>query len=470
MLNRLRERHSKKVLWALTIIIITAFILSGRLYYLSGKKEKITVGEIEGHKITSSEFNNYIQLSQLYFLLFVPQRNKINSDIIISEARQYIILLWKAKKENIEVTDHEVIELVKKIFSQDNKFIRQNYERFLKDTIRMPPRTFEEYLRDMLKADKVFEKLVKISVTDEEIKELYVEDTQKAKISYIFIPYEKFTGQAALTPQEIEDFYNKNKELFKKEPQVKMKYMLIDKNRRDEIINSLSKIKSLEELKNQFSLEIKETDFIGLNDPIEGLGWQPQINKTAFSLKTNELSPPIEIDTGSVIIEKIDSKPSSIPPFDKIKSEVENKIREDKLKEITKNFCATLLEKINQEKIQDLKDLAQKESLDFKETDFFKRYDYIEGLGLDENISKIIFSLKPGEIYSQPVILLKGAYVIRLKEISSFDEKDFTENKEKYSNFLHQQKTFIERSKFLSELQKEADLKIYPQSGDQPQR
>lgn len=466
MLNVLRERHSKKILWVLTVIIITAFILSSGLSYLNNRRVKTTVGEINNHKITSSELSHYIRLSQLFFLLYVPQRNSVDSEIIMNKARQYTVLLWKAKKENIEATDQEVIELVKKYFSQDDKFNKEHYNRFLKDTLRMPPRTFEEYLRDMLKADKVFEKFVKAEVSDEEVKTLYIEDTQKAKISYIFVPYEKFKDQVALTLQETENFYNKNKELFKKESQVKIKYISIDKNlkNRNEIINYLPQIKTLEELKNQFSLDIKESSLIGINDPIESLGWQPQINKIAFSLKPNELSSPIEINTSTVIIEKIEEKPSFIPDFDKIKNEVEEKIKEDKLKEITKNFCSALLEKIRKENIIDLKDLAQKENLDFKETDYFKRYDYIEGLGIDENAGKIVFSLKINEIHSQPIVLLKGVYIIQLKEITPFDEKDFTEKKTRYHDFLYQQRTFIERMKFISELEKETNLKIYPQT------
>lgn len=466
MLNALRERHSKKILWGLTVIIITAFVLSSGLYYLNNRKVKTTVGEIDNKKITSSELNHYIRLSQLYFLLHVPQSSSIDSEIIMTKARQYTALLWKAEKENIGVTDYEVIELVKKYFSQDNKFNKEHYNRFLKDTLRMPPRTFEEYLRDMLKADKVFEKFVKTEVSDEEVKTIYIEDTQKAKISYIFVPYEKFKDQVVFTLQETENFYNNNKELFKKESQVKIKYVSIDKNlkNRNEIINYLPQIKTLEELKNQFSLDIKESSLIGINDPIESLGWQPQINKTAFSIKPNELSSPIEINTSTVIIEKIEEKPSFIPNFDQVKNDVENKLKENKLKEITKILCTDLLEKIKKENIQDLKELSQKETLEFKETDYFKRYDYIEGLGLDENVSKIIFSLKINEIYSQPIVLLKGIYIIQLKEITPFDEKDFTEKKGKYHNYLYQQRTFVERMKFISELEKEANLKIYPQT------
>ena len=105
--------------------------------------------------------------------------------------------------------------------------------------------------------------------------------------------------------------------------------------------------------------------------------------------------------------------------------------------------------------------VVTKEKIELKETDYFKYYDYIEGVGLDESVSKIVFSLAPGEIYPEPLMVVKGAYIVQLKSFSEFDEKDFREKKEKYAQILSQREYFLKKLEFLGELQKESNLTIY---------
>ena len=99
--------------------------------------------------------------------------------------------------------------------------------------------------------------------------------------------------------------------------------------------------------------------------------------------------------------------------------------------------------------------------MDFKETGYFKYYDYIEGLGLSEKVSKIVFSLKKDEVYTYPILAMKGAYIIELKEITPLDEPDFSQKRETYRQALLQQKTYLENMKFLAAIAKEAKFKTF---------
>jgi parvulin-like peptidyl-prolyl isomerase len=310
--------------------------------------------------------------------------------------------------------------------------------------------------------DKLFQKNISVDIKDEEIKEFYLRDTQKAKIAYIFIPYEKFKFTRDIPTKDIEKYYQENKDLFKREPKVNIAYVILNESdvSNENFLKALSRLETIEEIKSKFSLPIKETGLIGLNDPIPEIGWQPQINKIAFSLAKNSLSQVIQTDKGFIILIKKDEQESFVPPLNDIKTEVKERLIANEAREETKHFAEDLANKIIADKINDLKRIAAAEKLDFKETDYFKYNDYIEGLGLNPKVNEIIFLLKKGEIEKLPLLLENGAYIIQLKDLTPFDEKDFTEKKELYAYRLKQNKELIERLQFLARLKNEAGLKV----------
>jgi len=450
-------------MWVLAIIIVPAFALWGGMSFLQEKKQN-TVAKIGNHVVTQEEFKYYVNMAQLYFaFLDMPDKEKrINKQDVMQTSLDYLLLLWKANKENIRVNDTEIIETIKKIknFSKDGQFNKKYYLNFLKYT-RMEPRAFEEYIRNFLKIDKLYQKYVKIAPSESEAKKLYKKDTQTAKIEYILIPYDKFKEQIKITQDEIKNYYEKNKPSFRQEPKIKLKYAIVKDNQEvmEKIVKNINSIKTIDELKEKFSVEIKETGFIGIKDPIEGLGWQPAINKIAFALKKKKISAPLDTSIGYIFLQKEDEKPSLIPELADIKQEVEDKMKIELTKEQVVRLAKDTMQKVKNT-ANNLKKIADQEHLDYKETASFKYYDYIEGVGLNEAISKIVFSLKKGETYPYPLFLQKGAYIIELKEISLFDEKDFTAKKEEYAQKL---KSYLEvkgKMQLISDIKKESKAKF----------
>lgn len=377
MLNRIREKHSKKILWVLSIIIIISFTLWGSASFFQRKNEQV-MGEISGKKITLSDFGYYYKLAQLRFHLMPGNDTKkqITSEEISGQAWQYVLLLWKVKEEKIKVDDQEVIATVKNIFFPKEDFNREIYLQFLKRTLQMNPRGFEECVRNFISIDKLFAKYIKVDVIDEEIKQLYKREQQKVKITYLFIPYKNFITETAVEPQEIETFYAANKETFWKEPN-------LDKD-----------------------------------------------------------------------------KPSITPPLEEVKPEIEKQLLAKKTKEKAKLLSDEIVKKIKDENIKDLSTFAEKNRAEFKQTDFFKYADSVEITGLEKFIHEAAFSLEKGDVYLTPLLLSEGAYIVQLMDISAVDEKDFQEKKDKYSAAIYQQKSFFETYKFISSLEKEANLKI----------
>ncbi len=466
MLNKIRGTHTKKILWALAIIIIIAFGLSGAGFYLSGRG-KNKIGTIDGKEITPTMYSQYIKLARVYLILHTPpEEQRISPRDVENLATDFMVLLWKAKKEKINVSDQEVVDYIVTNMFGEGKFNQQTYEQYLKFmsqryNLALTPRLFEECVREFIKIDKLFAKEVDTSVSEEELESLYLKDNQKAKIAYLSIPYEKFKVETGIEQSQIQNFYEKNKARFEREPKVKLKYTIIsfDDDVALKIQDRLSKIKAIDELGTEFSLQVKETPYIGLDDPIEGIGWQPQISKIAFVVEKEKIIP-IELGDNLIIISKTDEKKAFIPALEEINEEVKEALILDKAKSDAGRYTQDLLIEITQKNIADLKQLVGKQNADFKETDYFKYYDYIEGIGLDENISKIVFSLKPGEIYPKSLERADSDIIIQLKELTSFDEKDFADKKEVYSQKLKASKELLGRINLLTQLRQDSNLDL----------
>jgi len=471
MLTAIRGQHAKKILWVVAGTVITAFVLSNARSFLEKKEAKATA-EIGGQKVIISNFKHYIDLARLDFILYSnlnKQTKTITPEAIVEKASIYYRLLFKAREANIEVSDQEIVKWVNRNFSRGGKFDKDSYRRYIKHisrtfSINLTPRSFEEYMRELITINELWAELIHVAVSDTEIQSLYLIENQEAKIAYLFIPYEKFRVDVGIAPNEIEEFYQNNKTFFEKEPTVNIKYALIteDDNLSSEEINRLAELGTLDQLEKETALRIKETGFITKNDSIKEIGWKQEITQTAFGLEINQISSPIGLGRDFIIVGKEDEKPAFIPSLGEIEAEVKEKLIAFRAKEEAQKFSSDLLTKITEKKAKNLKKFKNKRNVEFKETDFFKHYDYIEGLGLDNNVSAIVFSLEKDEIHPEIVALDKGVYILQLKDKTSIDDADFQTKRKAYHDKIEERKLFIEKLNFINKLNQEISIELPP--------
>jgi len=129
-------------------------------------------------------------------------------------------------------------------------------------------------------------------------------------------------------------------------------------------------------------------------------------------------------------------------------------------KKEAESFAEELLARIQSQNITNLKKLAAKEKIAYKEPKDFKFYDYIEGLGLDPEISSVVFSLQKDEISPQVFPRKTAIYIVQLKEISEVDEADFEEKKVEYQDLITRNKQLTKRMHFLQRIKQEANLNL----------
>jgi parvulin-like peptidyl-prolyl isomerase len=474
MLAIIRDKHMKKILWGLVIIIVPAFVLLGSFSALKGRDRNV-IAVFNNKKIKSEEFRKYMSTAYLYILMNMPESNKVTENELRMLAVDFIILLGEAKKENIQVADSDIIDYIKlhpltaNFFVKGQKFESEAYAGFLKRLsqyykIPLNPPLFEGYVRSFVTIERLLNNNVNVSVSDDEMKALWIRENQKAKIAYLFIPHEKFKVDIGVSESELAEFFEDNPNTFTRDEKIKLQYILIDKDRADkaDIEKAAAESTKLSELSDKFSLEIKETDFIGMSDPIQEIGWEPQVNIVAFSLEEGTISSPIETQKKIIIIQPTAKNPRHTPALDEIHAEVKAAYVFDMAKKQAKTFSQDLLDKINKDKDKELKTFAQKDYAEFKETDFFGYSDYIEGLGLNQPVNEKIFSLDTMQIYSEPLLLATGFYIVQLVEKTPIDENDFNSKKNKYMIQLRQAKVSAAKENFINTVRQKSDFTLMP--------
>lgn len=466
MLTKLKSRHIKKILWATVVVIIVTFVFWGASSFRP-RKESI-VGEIENHLISTQEFAQYIKLAQLHLIAQSTERpySKLTAPAIERQAWQFYLLLKKTQKEKIQITDNEVIGRIQKMFSRNGKFDKDWYFRAIQIKLQVKPRIFEEYIRKHLTIEELFEKHIQVDVKEEEIIDAYRKDNEKAKIGYLLIPCSHFEPQIELTEEKLQNFYQENKELLEEEPQVKMSYIFIAEEAypslEEELKEKLTTAKSLKEVADSSpDLAIHDTDFVGAKSPIEGIGWEPEIIKSAFLLPVNTLSKIQRINNGYIVFEKKAEKQARLPSFEEVKDKVTKKVIEKETRLLAQGKGEEIISEITSKKVDTLSSMAKTHHSEYKETDYFKYYDYIEGVGLNEELSKAVFNAEKGTLIAYPFLLSKGVYIIQLLDLTPINEENYAKEKNTYKEKIMLQKDFLKRIQFLMELEKEFKLKIY---------
>ena len=180
MLSIIREHADSWMIKSILWLIIFAFV--GTIFYSwgmggSSNSSGGVIASVNGEKIFQGEyertFNNIVDFYRQQF------RNQFSNDLIKkldlkNQALEALIrkkiLLREAKKQDIKVSNEEVIFHIKKLaaFQNNNKFNESAYSNFIRSQ-RLTPGEFEEGQRETLlldKMEKIFQTHAKVSKSE----------------------------------------------------------------------------------------------------------------------------------------------------------------------------------------------------------------------------------------------------------------------------------------------------------------
>lgn len=480
MLKILRKQKvAKKIFYLLAIIIVPAFVLWGSSSAIRSKTSQGYAGRIFGKKISYDQYHSALYAWRNQIIMQYGDKARQIENLLDSNKAVWdrLIMDYEVKKRNIKVSDKELSEYITSLpfLQKEEMFNQQLYELFLKYSLGIQPRVFEEQLRQNLKFQKLFEQVTEdIEVSDLDAKQEYTQQHRQIKVRYISALSEDMQDKVRLNEQELKDYYQNNVEEFKIPIQINLEYAGFDyaKDASDEQKEATEKkAKELKEfLKDksgfvevleQFKIEVRETGFFSLGEPIPGLNWFPENFPELFNLKEGEFSQVTETNSGYYIFQMKEKRLDYLPDFNQTKQTIQDKLTKEKAKKLAKEKIDALYSQIKAKKESNpelnLAKISKELNLSIKETDFFSKFSSLPEIGLQMEFNKVAFDLKDKEI-SQIIELDKDYYVIEVSGEKQIDEEEFKKVKDNVKEILLTQKKNEAFEKFFEKLKEKTNL------------
>ncbi|HEX6175401.1 MAG TPA: SurA N-terminal domain-containing protein [Candidatus Binatia bacterium] len=474
MLDFLRK---KKRSWIITILLGLIIVVFVAFYGGSQQPTGVAsdVAEVNGESISQREFvMHYQRAVERYREMFkgslTPEllKNLNIKHSLLEEMIEARLVLQEARRLGLAATDEELMNSIAQIpeFHVNGRFNKERYIQLLRAN-RLTPAQFEEDQRKQLTIQRLlgvladaahvteaevreryrFEQekinlqfvrfstsdyLSEVQVTDEEIQKFYernkesLKEPLKVQVEYIPYPFDQFSTPVQLTDKEVEDYYNANRVTkFTTPKQAKVRYIMVrldpgaDAKQKETALARANRIVAeARGGKNFAELARKESGDPSAEKGGE-IGWLNQgqlpeaLDQQIFALAKGEISEPIETPLGFHIVKIEDVKEARTQSLAEARPVITRELQLEKGK-----YEAAKSADRDREKAasgNDLSKLAQESGLSLRTTRLFSEGEVLPEIGPTQDFYKTALSLRANELSS----VIEGPnafYILKVKE------------------------------------------------------
>jgi peptidyl-prolyl cis-trans isomerase D len=207
---------------------------------------------------------------------------------------------------------------------------------------------------------------------------------------------------------------------------------------------------NIDEIAKEFNLQTGETPLVSVTDPVGDLGTEPALQEALFSLHQGELSQPISVKSGYVILSVDKIVPAHQGTFAEVRDRVLADYRKQKAQDLAEQKAKELAKEV---KSGDAFDKAAKSlALDAKTTDPITRTSQIGELGPAKELNAA-FDMPLGQTGGP--VLLGGSWVVyQVKAKQGINPADFAKAKDALRKQILQDKQRAAFEAFHDALQK----------------
>jgi peptidyl-prolyl cis-trans isomerase D len=193
---------------------------------------------------------------------------------------------------------------------------------------------------------------------------------------------------------------------------------------------------SLDDLAKKFNLDVGSTPPVSITDPIVPLGNSPDLHQALFELSVGELSQPIQVESGVVIV----TPKEILPAHQATLAEVHDQVLGDYQRENSVLLAGTRAQDLAKRTAggESLDQAAKALGLDVKTSDSFARNGNVPDVGTGKQL-EAAFGMKTGQV-SQPVQLGDAWIVYRVAERDMPSQDDFAKQEKDIQQQLLQTK------------------------------
>lgn len=206
-------------------------------------------------------------------------------------------------------------------------------------------------------------------------------------------------------------------------------------------------------------IKVDTTDFFSNSGFIPRLGMQKLIVDAIFHTKVGKISKVSYLENrGYMVYQLIEIQKERTRPLNEVENTIKNIVRQEKQKNLAEEATRQFREKMQNP--EDFEQLAEQDSLNIVETEFFTLNGFVRNIGRDANFIGAAFGLEVDEI-SSVVSGTRGAFIIKLVEKQEFDETAFNSQKESLMRELFQKKQQTAYNHWYANLKENAKIKDY---------
>lgn len=230
MRKHARSSFIKIIFW----MIIVVFVFWGVGVMVAGGDKVNVAATVDGEPISLQTYARaHERMQRIYRELYkenlTPQvLAQLNLgqralDDLVTE----MLLKREATRLGLQVTDDEVRESILDIptFQDGARFDRTRYLNALRAS-RLTPTEFEESQRETLLVNKLEGLLTDgLTASDQEVKNLYALENEKVDVTFVKVPFAQFKEGVTVSDTEVAEYYEKNKERFRKPETVAIQYV-----------------------------------------------------------------------------------------------------------------------------------------------------------------------------------------------------------------------------------------------------
>ena len=388
----------------------------------------------------------------------------------------------QANDMGIRVSEEEVANAIKSMLPNifQGGFNKELYAGFLaQQNLTIPE--FESNVRKQMQLVKLRNLVMEgLIVTADEIETEYKRRNERIKVEYVAFAADKFKSQVNLTPADIQNYFNANRDRFKTEEKRSFDLLVAseekigatidvsenvlrqvyasagDRWRSGERVHvrhilfkttekSDADVKAIEAKANDVLKQIKGgADFAKLatehsDDPgskAKGgdLDWVVKgqtvanFEASAFSLKKNEISNLVKTEYGFHILQVLDREEPKVKSFDDVKAELATEMRRQQVQARMEQAAEQARAELAKAP-KNAAAIAAKYNLNHYTVQEARPSDPLQEIGVNQDFSSAVFSLQPGGVSNGIVIgnnkiaigVLQGITPVRRAELNEVE-------------------------------------------------
>ena len=387
MLMKIRDGATGIVAYIIVILITIPFAFWGIQEYFGGPADQ-KVAEINGNEISKIVFDSQLQEQRRYlksilgdsFDTLYQDESKLKNDVLDSII-QNALISDESNDAGYRVSNAQLNKRIQAVpqFQKNGKFDNATYQQLLTSQRRSPVE-FEQQLRQEESVKQFQSSVLFTSFLPKKDKQQFASlKQQKRDFDYLLISAD--VDAVSVNSDEVNEYYQENKESFKSPAQVKLEYVEInqesigealtyseqevldsynddpDRYRSEELRNAnhilfkLSEASSVEDMEKALNnakaaieridngesfadvaMDVSEDVVSAKNGGALGFLSRTDINnppfvQKLFAMQVGELSAPVRSNLGYQVIQLEEVTPSKRKPFSEVKSQIENELR-----------------------------------------------------------------------------------------------------------------------------------------------